>query len=185
MTYVGYCGLPPRPPCRRNPRRWRRTPRECCNEARKDLRIHHRIAGGIVCCDGRQVACVFNIRRVDPEADPLIRECVQRHENTHLGQPKSCVHRPWQTLYRAEKECPDPDFTEGECFALDVSLECLLEAEALCTTESCRRGIKRRRATVESRWKLLGCDDVQPSGTVRQPPASNSRVDNPTIDSRP
>jgi RHS repeat-associated protein len=107
-------------------------------------------AGGVVCCDGRKVICVWLTGGVaggggtgNPAADAIIDSCITAHENQHIIQgdiaggeiggscPKGCgyVSRP-----------PFPLSTRllgnqnrQECHAYRVELDCLTRnARAMC-----------------------------------------------------
>ena len=86
--------------------------------------------GGVLCCDGQQVACAWTIPFF---SIPAVQVCIRAHELDHFDDVDPCppcgLSRP---PYRNEKETP-----QAECHAYHLEYQCLEAAEISCSGDDC------------------------------------------------
>jgi|GEM_PF-2883197 len=131
------------------------TPRsagECCRAA-KHNNLDNGSAGGVVCCDGRKVACNWYYL---PDGQPndfiedIIETCITEHELTHFDDIDSC-----------SDSCPSltrPGFKSGadsneeECEAYRTELECFRNNIARCDTLANNSHKQQCRNVIQNTW---------------------------------
>ncbi|TWU03447.1 hypothetical protein Pla100_03740 [Neorhodopirellula pilleata] len=108
-----------------------RPEQECCDEA-KAAGMSDGDAGGVVCCDGRKVSCVWIStgylighpdRPTEPTAIKIIDECVKKHEDTHHGHIDDCKAKV-PSLERPDFSA-GVDADKGECEAYKAEEKCM------------------------------------------------------------
>ncbi len=125
-------------------------PFDCCNEAKK-AGMDEGNMGGIICCFGTWVACVWGTpqdvnpifdqpgKNGEPLASGIILACILEHEKVHLKQPNP--------------KCGENDFTRPiadpqtydahECEAARSEQQCLINNYYKCGTDNeCKRAIR-------------------------------------------
>ncbi len=104
-----------------------RSDRECCRDAKAEGL--HKVdgidsAGGVICCDGKKVACVWGdySKFTDTAEDAMIK-CIETHERVHFDHISDCPNK--------KPHLDRPGFRDGieedkaECEAYRKQLECL------------------------------------------------------------
>ncbi len=126
----------PPPPCD-CPLSRRRTAKTCCDlilVAGKD----EGAVGGVICCDGRKITCLWKPGGLtgakDPQAKKIVEYCARLHEDLHHKHVPDCP-RGCDTLER-------PNFklnitpSEGECEAHELGLKCLQNNKHNCNANT-------------------------------------------------
>ncbi|HEV8072384.1 MAG TPA: RHS repeat-associated core domain-containing protein [Planctomycetaceae bacterium] len=127
-----------------------RNDQACCddNEKNKNDTQDGEVVGGVVCCDGRLVACEFTHPISEP--DQSFAKCVMMHEKQHLkqfGGDGKCAPGDNDTFP------PLKNKKAAECIAYEISLECLLDAKNKCSDENCKNDLQKQIDDVASRIK--------------------------------
>lgn len=144
--------LIPKPCC--EARMWLkvRTPKECCDDAKAQGFDNGDVAG-VICCDGRKVACVWisggasRIRPTDPTAIRIIDECSAEHERIHFPHIDRC--EPYiGDLDRLDYRT-GVTVDQGECAAYKAEYACLVRKRSQCgTNRLCRVEVDRELAVI-------------------------------------
>jgi RHS repeat-associated protein len=99
---------------------------DCCNAPGAKGNLPDS-AGGVVCCNGRKVPCVWEKPGFNGREARITRQCKLEHEEAHLPQvtcPSCGVSRGHFT--------PGQDQDAGECVAHKAQLACLRRSAVLC-----------------------------------------------------
>ncbi len=126
---------------------------QCCRDA-KTNGLNGNDLGGVICCDGKKVACVWQNHSADPSqkiAEDIIIDCVTKHELDHFDDVPACPN-----------QCPDmsrPPFKKGanrnkeECSAHKKELSCYKKKRNNCAKapnpQDCRKRIDDEIKVVE------------------------------------
>jgi RHS repeat-associated protein len=155
---VPACSLP----C---PRASQRTPAACCAAA-VAAGLAGKDAGGVVCCDGRTVPCVFvsggGLGTTNAAATAIIDACITAHENQHIKQgdqagwcPRNCgalTRPPFPLLTQLFGNIPTQ-----ECTAYRVELDCLSQSILTCGgVPACVTAVSARMSFVATQI-VLNC----------------------------
>jgi hypothetical protein len=113
---------------------------DCCSAALAQ-HLDQGDLGGIICCNGTKIACVWqaNLNREvsDAASRPIVERCVRVHESTHLGQVDctgAAVERP---NFRA-----GVDANASECAAYRAEIQCYNARINDCGTDTgCRNAV--------------------------------------------
>jgi hypothetical protein len=96
--------------------------------------------GGVICCDGRKVSCVWQEggwNATDPKAVKIVDKCVKKHEDDHHQRLGACTP-DIPSLYRPRSYV---NHDKDECLAYRVEYQCLKSSisecggDSICTTE--------------------------------------------------
>ncbi|TWT45266.1 tRNA3(Ser)-specific nuclease WapA precursor [Phycisphaerae bacterium RAS1] len=130
---------------------------ECCADA-KAAGLDRLNAGGVICCDGKKVACAWYSSSGNPAEDfvtDILIRCTTEHEQTHFDDIPDC---PDQVPHLDR-----PDFREGvdedkeECIGYKKARECLSREMRTCDKapdpKSCRSRIEAKLKSIEEQIK--------------------------------
>jgi hypothetical protein len=114
---------------------------DCCRKAYRSG-SDHGSAGGVVCCHGRKVSCVWkkggitNPRRLS--AVKIIKECIKQHEDVHHDDvqcPDTCgISRGGTNNVQTRNQ--------SECSAYTTQLTCMYRGIRKCKDDICRKAVK-------------------------------------------
>ncbi len=125
---------------------------QCCRDA-KSGNLDNGNAGGVVCCDGRKVACNWHWL---PDGEPndfierIIETCITEHEVSHFDDIDDCG-----------ATCPSltrPNFRAGadqgaeECTAYRIELACLRRSLPLCDSLENDAHKRQCRDVIQNTW---------------------------------
>jgi hypothetical protein len=137
----------------------------CCGNAKREG-IDGGHLGGVVCCDGRKVSCVWSenfpiLYKDDLTAWELIRDCVERHEDTHLLDVANCQDPCHRGVKRGGTLTP-LHRPGSECRAYRAELSCLHRSISRCSGDpACEVIVDTRIAHVRAQisgWCILWAD---------------------------
>ncbi len=131
---VGFpCGHPSLPPCPPPPPTLPDAG-QCCRDAKArgdHISGGRPSAGGVICCDGKKVACAWVNHTGDANRDvgvDIVIDCITEHEEDHFDDVRcwpGCSYRPqWRWFKDPNKE---------ECKAYNVELACLKRRRKDCS----------------------------------------------------
>ncbi|MEO8497259.1 MAG: RHS repeat-associated core domain-containing protein, partial [Planctomycetota bacterium] len=122
-----------------------KTAQECCTEAVKKGEDRGDI-GGIICCDGIPVQCLFRYPKGldNPKTKEITKTCVLKHERDHLDDIRECDKN--DPCKRAVFRIRTQDFkNEAECYGHLVEFECLKAMKSLCGADAeCHEQVQGR-----------------------------------------
>ena len=118
------------------------TDEECCNAIRANC--SNGDWGGVICCQGRMVSCVWHHPPFFPPSDPngttgrdyghqLAEECVKVHEDDHHDSV-TCAHTPSGQICRPPF-LPGIDPPAEECHAYTMEIDCLNSKYQSCISQ--------------------------------------------------
>lgn len=121
------------------------SPDRCCVEAKKQ--VPSNAVGATVCCNGSKVSCYLGAKK-DPEADPVLLECITKHEDTHHDDIEACPQDGITVLPFKN----GANIDQEECKAYEVELKCLERSlvpqppfvNAKCKSPRCRTIVQAR-----------------------------------------
>jgi len=93
---------------------------DCCKKAKLDLKLDYGSHGGVICCDGKMIACNWWWPHDDQikarakekklphppsaEVEGMIADCMTKHEQAHFGVTPPCDKK------QKGIDRPDPNF---------------------------------------------------------------------------
>ena len=114
-------------------------------------------SGGIVCCEGRPIPCVFKPSGIgnteSSSAMKIISSCAKKHEEHHI--PKiDCTGKDGN---RGQYK-PGIDTDREECDAYKIDKDCLIAGMTKCSGDvACKEAIKHEIAIVNKIMEILKC----------------------------
>ena len=137
----------------------KRLPDECCRKA-KEKGYDNGDGGGVICCDGRKVACAWVTHPGTTGGDEGVNriiKCITKHEKDHFDAVQDCPDK-CPDLGRA-KNTPGVKRSPEECKAYVIELRCLRTQRKRCDSTECRRIISRRIGRIIDKMSSLKCPD--------------------------
>lgn len=133
------------------------TDQECCNHPVVQPRSI--AVGGVVCCMGRIVSCVFdyNLPRTYGYYNEAVKQCIIEHENRHWQDTPKCScntveHMPGK---------PGMSEQEVECPAYQVGLDCLHKRKDRCPDRYCHQALKEAITDTMNAGYAKGCKELK------------------------
>ncbi|QDV25948.1 RHS repeat-associated core domain-containing protein [Aureliella helgolandensis] len=134
---------------------------KCCSDAKKDG-LDEQNAGGVICCDGRAVVCIWQIGWHNPKnekAKKIMLECATKHEELHRDKhipeckKDSCLERmgPHEKITLARAECD----------SYLVHYRCLYNKITECGSDiTCIKEVEAEKDTARKLW-ISECDKAK------------------------
>ena len=129
----------------------------CCEQGRE---IDLRGDGGVICCDGRKLACDWKYypSNMNSIAKSIIQSCTEAHEKKHFNQVPPC---PCNGLTRPDFK-PELNRGRAECDVSKGEMGCLrgkLKAKPYATDPGCVKEINTQLGKITRSLNALyiGC----------------------------
>jgi hypothetical protein len=124
------------------PKNKQRSKDQCCAAAKANPEVNKGDIGGVVCCDGQLVACVFKTGGgffgADPTFAAIADKCVLAHENNHIPRSAGCGIQACGALRRNNRTAYwNLHHVADECLAYEVEAACLMETPLSACTGKC------------------------------------------------
>lgn len=118
---------------------------DCCSKALEDPSIDHRGGGGVICCDGKKVACNWTWREdgILDSAEKIYEKCVTEHELKHIPETQDC---PCKGIFRPNflPEYDDDKKKKVEITYTCAEVNCLERSLNSCPDTWCSMDVQQR-----------------------------------------
>ena len=122
----------------------KRNQKQCCAAALA-AGLNGSDGGGVICCDGREVSCAWNVQQLGDPSDKFIEDCMLLHEDSHHGAQPCIPICPGLARWT---NWPLWNVDWEECNAYRIEFQCLKSKWKQCTTPFCRQRIDARKSQI-------------------------------------